>query len=80
VIALEILGEKGVGRAYAKVIESASAKEFKPFFNDYISQNAKATTDVWKGYLPLKKDKHFSSSSQVPPNFYYLCRLKYDFL
>ena len=33
VVALEIL-EKGVGRAYAQVIESASAKEFRPFFED----------------------------------------------
>ena len=56
VVALEILGEDGVGRAYAKVINSASAKEFKPFFNAHISQEAKIITDVWRGYLPLKKE------------------------
>ena len=56
VVGLEILEGKGVGRAYAKVIKSASAAEFAPFFNDHISQDAKAVTDVWKGYLPLKKE------------------------
>lgn len=55
VVALEIL-ENGVGRAYAQVIESASGKEFLPFFENYISKNAKITTDEWTGYLPLKKD------------------------
>jgi hypothetical protein len=55
VVALEILKDGGVGRAYAQVIESASAKEFEPFFISYISKEAKVITDVWKGYLPLKK-------------------------
>jgi hypothetical protein len=54
VVALEILEMGGVGSAYAKVIEHASAKEFKPFFNDYISSDAHIVTDEWKGYLPLK--------------------------
>lgn len=31
IFALEIL-ENGVGRAYARVIENASSKEFRPFF------------------------------------------------
>ena len=56
VVALEILGKEGVGRAYAKVINYASGNEFKPFFKDYISKDAKIVTDEWKGYLPLKKD------------------------
>ena len=58
IVALEIL-EKGVGRAYAQVIKSASAKEFRPFFEAYISKDAKITTDEWRGYLPLKKDYPF---------------------
>jgi hypothetical protein len=66
VVALEILGKKGVGRAYAKVIESSSATEFKPFFNDHISQDAKVTTDIWKGYIPLKKE--YPSLKQIPSN------------
>lgn len=56
VVALEILEKGGVGRAYAKVIEHASGKEFKPFFKDYISCQAHVVTDEWKGYLPLTKD------------------------
>lgn len=55
IVALEIV-EKGVGRAYAKVIENASAKEFRPFFEDYISKEARIITDKWKGYLPLKSE------------------------
>jgi hypothetical protein len=57
VIALEILdNNKGVGRAYAQVIDHASGAEFKPFFNAYISPDAHVVTDEWKGYLPLKKE------------------------
>jgi len=55
VVALEILDQGGVGRAYAQVINKASAKEFSPFFHDYISTEAYVFTDTWKGYLPLKK-------------------------
>jgi hypothetical protein len=56
VVALEILDKgRGVGRAYAKIINHASAKEFKPFFSDHISAEAFVITDTWKGYLPLKK-------------------------
>ena len=55
VLALEKLSE-GVGRAYAQVIESASAKEFRVFFDKHISKSAKIQTDEWKGYGPLKKE------------------------
>ncbi len=65
IVALEILEEKkGVGRAYAQVIERASSKEFRPFFETYISNDAKIVTDVWKGYLPLKKD--YPNLEQIP--------------
>jgi ISXO2-like transposase domain len=40
VLALEKV-ENGVGRAYTQVIEKASSEEFYPFFNDYISKEAK---------------------------------------
>jgi len=66
VVALEILEQGGVGRAYAKVIEHASGKEFKPFFNDYISTEAHIVTDIWKGYLPLKKK--YPYLEQIPSN------------
>ena len=65
IVALEILEEKGgVGRAYAQVIERASSKEFRPFFEAYISRDAHIVTDVWKGYLPLKKD--YPNLEQIP--------------
>jgi len=66
VVALEILEKEGVGRAYAQVINNASAKEFKSFFNDYISTEAHVVTDIWKGYLPLKKN--YPSLEQVASN------------
>lgn len=52
VVALEIVTD-GVGRAYAQVIDDASAKSFRPFFTKYISKDAKVVTDEWKGYLSL---------------------------
>lgn len=55
VVALEIR-DKGVGRAYAKVTDNASAESFRPFFEDYISKDAEIVTDEWKGYLPLKDE------------------------
>lgn len=67
VVALEILeGEAGVGRAYAKVIDRASAKEFRPFFDTHISKEAKVVTDEWRGYLPLKNK--FPFLKQRPSN------------
>ena len=54
IIALEIV-PGGVGRAYAQVIEDASADSFRPFFEKYISKDAKIVTDEWNGYLPLKR-------------------------
>ena len=65
VVALEILEKGGVGRAYARIIERASGKDFAPFFKDHtctlyevhsISTDAHVVTDIWKGYLPLKKE------------------------
>jgi len=55
IVAIEIV-KGGVGRAYAQVISDASNTSFKPFFETYIRKDAKIVTDVWKGYIPLKKD------------------------
>ena len=55
ILGLEKLPD-GVGRAYAQVINRASAKEFKSFFDNHISKNAKIITDEWTGYGPLKGD------------------------
>ena len=60
VLAVEKIKDKDgidtIGRAYARVIDTASAEDLKPFFEDKISQSAKIETDGWKGYIPLKKD------------------------
>lgn len=53
VIALEIRDENGFGRAYAQVIDDASAKSLRSFFETYISKDAKVVTDEWNGYKPL---------------------------
>ena len=55
IVALEIV-KSGVGRAYAQVIDDASAASFRPFFEKYISKDAEIVTDEWSGYLPLKTD------------------------
>lgn len=54
----------GVGRAYAQIIEDASADTFKPFFNSYIDKEANVVTDEWKGYTPLKKE--YAKLKQIP--------------
>ena len=63
ILALEKVKD-GVGRAYAQIIKNASAEEFKPFFNSYISKNAKVITDEWKSYLPLKSE--YPNLKQIP--------------
>ena len=65
IIALEKVKD-GVGRAYAQIIEAASAEEFKPFFKNYIDKQANVTTDEWTGYLPLRKE--YKKLKQVPSN------------
>ena len=63
VVALEIVHED-FGRAYAEVIDDASAKSLRPFFERRISKNAEIITDEWNGYKPLKKD--YPKLTQVP--------------
>ena len=63
VVALEIVHE-GFGRAYAEVIDDASAKSLRPFFERRISKDAEIITDEWNGYKPLKKD--YPKLTQVP--------------
>lgn len=59
VVALELLedtNESDVGRAYAQVIDNASAASFRPFFERHISKHAHVVTDEWNGYKPLADD------------------------
>lgn len=65
VVALEKVTD-GVGRAYAQIIEAASADDFKPFFNGYVSRKANVVTDQWTGYTPLKKE--YPNLKQIPSN------------
>lgn len=55
VLAIELKGN-GISKAQCSVIKNAGSKELKPFFDAYISNDAKIKTDKWRGYLPLKKD------------------------
>lgn len=56
--------KNGVSRLYARVIETASAKNLGGFFQDHISPQANIKTDKWAGYRPLKKS--FSGLQQIP--------------
>ena len=54
----KVLNKKGkptMGRAYARVINTASTVDLQPFFEEKISADAEITTDGWPGYLPLRK-------------------------
>ena len=55
VIALEVM-DKGVGRAYAEIIEKANSIELGNFMKKYIDKKSHIVTDEWRGYLPLKKE------------------------
>ena len=59
---LEVL-DSSVGRAYAEIIENASAKELGNFLKKYVSKDAKIISDEWRGYTPLKVD--FKKLEQV---------------
>ena len=63
ILALEKVTD-GVGRAYAQIIENASAEQISPFFDNYIGKEAKVITDEWKGYVPLKTK--YLNLKQVP--------------
>jgi hypothetical protein len=63
VLAVEIL-ENGVGRAYAEMIEHASARELGAFLRKHVSKEATIIADEWRGYSPLKKE--FPNLEQVP--------------
>jgi transposase-like protein len=63
VLALEVI-DKGVGRAYAEVIENASSKELGHFLKRHVSLDTKIIADEWNGYLPLKTE--FKNLEQIP--------------
>lgn len=54
-VALEVMPGKGVGRAYARVIDDASSKSLQYLFDEHIARDAHVVTDEWNGYLPIMK-------------------------
>jgi len=56
VTALELTDKGKIKRMYALKISNFSAKELEKIFDKHIDENAKITTDLWKGYRPLFKD------------------------
>jgi hypothetical protein len=71
VIAVEKINGKQTGRAYGKLIESASAECFRPFFESHIdSDNTRVTTDGGHGYWPLENNFEIKQKpSQGGKNF-----------
>lgn len=55
ITAVELTKEGKVKRMYAMRIEDFSAKSLQYIFVNYISRNAKVTTDKWRGYRPISK-------------------------
>lgn len=55
VIAIEKVGEKGVKRLYAKVIQRATKSELGAFMERKIHKNAQVKTDKWSSYKGLNE-------------------------
>jgi transposase-like protein len=53
VTALELTDKGKIKRMYALKIDNFSAKELEKIFDKHIDENAKVTTDLWRGYRPL---------------------------
>jgi hypothetical protein len=60
VTAVELSDKGKIKRMYALKIENFSAKELEKIFDKHIGENAKITTDKWKGYRPLFEDYHIT--------------------
>ncbi len=60
VTAVELTNKGKIKRMYALKIDNFSAKELEKIFDKHIDQNAKVTTDKWKGYRPLFEDYHIT--------------------
>lgn len=56
VTAVELTDTGKVKRMYALKVDNYSAKGLETIFDKHIDENAKVTTDKWKGYRPLSKN------------------------
>jgi len=63
IISLELSEKNEVNRMYIKQIKDFSAKELRRLFDTHIDENAKVTTDLWRGYIPIAKDYNIT---QIP--------------
>jgi transposase-like protein len=48
--------KKGIVRCHAFQIKNGGSKQLKPFFEKYISKQARVRTDKWRGYTSLKNE------------------------
>jgi hypothetical protein len=58
-----VINDKGIetiGRAYARVIEKSDARNLGKLFEKHIDRKAMVTTDGWRGYAPLKKERNIT--------------------
>jgi len=55
VCAVELTDKGKIKRMYALKIDNFSSKQLKKMFDKHIDQQAKITTDLWKGYRPISK-------------------------
>ena len=62
-IALELTPDNKVKRMYMNQVDNFSAKELSRLFDNHISKDAEVTTDLWRGYGPLKKEYNIE---QIP--------------
>ena len=56
VCAVQLTDEGKVKRMYSMRIDNYSSKELKKIFSTHVSDEALITTDLWKGYRPLKSE------------------------
>ena len=55
VLGFEIINTKNMGRAYAKVVESATSEEILSFMHAHVDKKSKMVTDKWASYISIKK-------------------------
>ncbi len=60
--AVELTENGKIKRFYATIIKDFSSKSLTPFFEKFISENAKIKTDNWRGYKPLMANYKINQS------------------
>lgn len=65
-ILIEKDNKGGIKRAYGLKIDNFSSEELRKIFDQHVSKKAKAETDLWRGYSPLKTEWDISQSKSNP--------------